>query len=73
MNSAETSVIHLFICLLDNTVTMWYYLQRKIRKKYITGQNYIVTTIAACATVQNEGPASPMVWYLWYYCLLARS
>lgn len=46
---------------------MWYICKKKRRKKEEkntkTGQNYIVTTITACATVQNEGPASPMEWY----------
>lgn len=45
---------------------MWYICKKKEEeeeKNTKTGQNYIVTTITACATVQNEGPASPMEWY----------
>lgn len=54
----------MFIGLLCNHVV---YLQKKKKEIYSNRSNYIVTTIAACATVWNEGPASPMEWYLWSF------
>ena len=62
----------MFIGLLCNHVVYLQKKRRRRRKKNTkTGQNYIVTTITACATVQNEGPASPMEWYFVVSVILA--